>query len=72
MREYIMTFEQIISLSAFASKYLPFVLPEITRCIECAHNSITDGTGIHCDIFKCFIGDLDFFCAWGVIRDTQE
>lgn len=43
-----------------------------TKCIECQHNSITDCTGIHCEIFKCFIGDLDFFCAWGVKRDTQE
>lgn len=44
---------------------------EIVRCCKCEHNSITDGTGIHCEIFKCFIGDLDFFCAWGEKREDE-
>ena len=70
MGEYIITVEQIKSISAFAKDYFPFTLPEIIHCIECEHNSITDGTGIHCDIFKCFIGDLDFFCAWSVKRES--
>ena len=42
----------------------------LVRCKDCEHNSITDGTGIHCDVFKCFIGDLDFYCAWGVKREN--
>lgn len=52
--------------------FCPLCIANNAKCIECEHNSVTDGTGIHCEVFKCFIGDLGFYCAWGVKRDTQE